>query len=142
APSANPLVARNQSRRDSTRSAASDAGLSERITYPDGSRPAREQLIAIEVAIQRLLNKRIELKILRDADCYARRQVDDRTCCVGGVGKCPLVRALVSHIDLKLRNNSGIRLVAQSHAHRREVAGAVVGTGFIQILHDGRLKLP
>lgn len=71
----------------------------------------------------------------------ARAQIGDGAGGVGGIGQGTLVGALVGEVDLHLRHQFGVGLIAQAEADIGLVAGAEVGVGLVELVGDGELVL-
>src|SRR5471032_2670059 len=89
---------------------------SERIARSDAGGPAREDLVAFELAIHRQLDETIQLRILQHADGQAGTQVGDRAGRVRRIGECALVVVFAAQVQLQLRRDVRPRLVAQADA--------------------------
>src|ERR1700739_2645633 len=113
----------------------------EGVAPPDGRRPAREQLVAIEPTVNRQLREAEDMQAVHDTQRNPWTQERDGARRVRGVGEGALVGALVQQIHLQLRHPARMRLVAKSHTHRGGVAGPEVVAGLVLLVRHRALEL-
>src|SRR5471032_2683679 len=113
----------------------------ERIAGSDAGGPAREDLVALELAVHRQLDEAVQLRILQHADGQAGTQVGDRAGRVRRIGERALVVVFAAQVQLQLRRDVRPRLVAQADADGGLVAGPVVLAGLVELVLDGGLEL-
>src|ERR1700730_19195566 len=106
--------------------AIASRGRSECVAHTQRSGPARSQLEAVKLAIYRDLDKTEDLQVVPHTHGEPRAEISHRTAAALDVRQRTLVMALARYIDLHLRHDLGIGLVAQAKAHGGEVARAKV----------------
>src|SRR6185437_9961503 len=83
------------------------------IAGPEAGRPAREELVAVEVTVDRNLCEGIDVQLREHHRCQARAQVRDIARRALDVRQRSLIGRLVQQIHLDLGHPARVRLIAQ-----------------------------
>src|ERR1700733_3648640 len=104
------------------------------ITQSDSPRPMWEQLVAIEIAVDRHLHQTVCVEGMFELHGQAGAYISDRTHGVGRVGQSTLIGALAQNVEPPLRYPLRISFIPKPDAKGRRIARAKIIAGLILLV--------